>query len=402
MPQKLLVLRNCGIIDPQDIASYLARGGFEALRRVQSGLTPAQVIDEVKRSGLRGRGGGGFPTGLKWEEAARSPGLTKYVVCNAAEGEVGAFKDRYILEKDPFTLMEGMAIAAYAVGAAKAYLYLRAEYAHLVPALVGAVAQVSERGFFGIVGDGFGVEVRVGSGGYVCGEETALMESLEGRRGEPRMRPPYPPSEGLLGSPTVINNVETLMNVPWILSNGADAFCRLGTAQSRGTKVFSVSGDVERPGVYELEMGSSLSELVCGIAGARDVKSVQVGGASGRLVPGDRLDAPLSYEGLCGAGPVIVFDSTRDMVDIMYRTMEFFAEESCGKCTPCREGTQAMMETLGRITAGRGERRDLKALEQLSATMMLTSSCGLGQAAPVPVLDSLRYFRHEYEARLVQ
>lgn len=400
MGQLLLVLRNCGVIDPQDVESYEARGGFDALRRVQSGMTPAQVVDEVKRSGLRGRGGGGFPTGLKWEQTAQSPGKRKYVICNASEGEVGAFKDIYILEKDPFSLIEGMTIAAYAVGAEKAYLYLRAEYSHVVPFLLEAIAQVKEKGFLAAGSHRFEIELRMSSGGYVCGEETALMESLEGLRGEPRARPPFPPSEGLLGWPTVINNVETLMNIPWIVANGADELSRLGTLQSRGTKVFSVCGDVQRPGVYELEMGSRLTELVCDIAVARDVKFVQVGGASGRIVPGNGMEVALSYETVLGAGPVIVFDGSRDVVDIMCRTMEFFAEESCGKCSPCREGTQAMAETLGRIAVGKGQRKDLEALQDLSDAIMLTSACGLGQAAPCPVLDSLRYFRHEYEAHI--
>jgi NADH-quinone oxidoreductase subunit F len=396
----LLVLRNCGLIDPHDVDSYLARGGFEALRRVQSGMTPAQVINEVKRSGLRGWGGGGFPAGLKWEQTAQSPGEKKYIICNASEGEVGAFKDRYILERDPFSLIEGMVIAGYAVGAGKAYIYLRSEYAFLEPLLMDAIAQVKQKGLLGLGGHPFEIELRVGTGGYVCGEETAMMESLEGWRGEPRVRPPFPPSQGLLGLPTLINNVETLMNIPWIITNGADAFCGMGTRESKGTKVFSVCGDVERPGVYELEMGSSLRELVEDLALARDVKMVQVGGASGRIVPADKMDVVLSYETVLGPGPVIVFDSSRDVVDMMWRTMEFFAEESCGKCAPCREGTQAMMETLARIADGKGVRRDLKSLEELSRAMMLTSSCGLGQAAPFPIVDSLRYFSHEYEAHI--
>ena len=400
MPQKLVVLRNCGVIDPQDVDSYLARGGFEALRRVQSGMTPAEVVEEVKRSGLRGRGGGGFPTGLKWGQTAQSSGERKYIICNASEGEVGAFKDRYILERDPFTLIEGMAIAGYAVGASKAYIYLRSEYAYLVALLMSAVAQVKQKGLLGIAGHPFEIELRPGTGGYVCGEETAMMESLEGRRGEPRVRPPFPPSQGLLGLPTLINNVETLMNIPWIVVNGGDGFSEMGTPESQGTKVFSVSGDVKRPGVYELEMGSSLRELVEELAGASDVKMVQVGGASGRIVPADKLDLSLSYETVLGPGPVTVFDRSRDVVDIMCRTMEFFAEESCGKCAPCREGTQAMVETLARITDGKGVRKDLKALEELSSAMMLTSSCGLGQAAPFSIVDSLRYFSHEYEAHI--
>ena len=400
MPQKLVVLRNCGVIDPQDVDSYLARGGFEALRRVQSGMTPAEVVEEVKRSGLRGRGGGGFPTGLKWGQTAQSSGERKYIICNASEGEVGAFKDRYILERDPFTLIEGMAMAGYAVGASKAYIYLRSEYAYLVALLMSAVAQVKQKGLLGVAGHPFEIELRLGTGGYVCGEETAMMESLEGRRGEPRVRPPFPPSQGLLGFPTLINNVETLMNIPWIVVNGGDGFSEMGTPESQGTKVFSVSGDVKRPGVYELEMGSSLRELVEELAGASDVKMVQVGGASGRIVPADKLDLSLSYETVLGPGPVTVFDRSRDVVDIMCRTMEFFAEESCGKCAPCREGTQAMVETLARITDGKGVRKDLKALEELSSAMMLTSSCGLGQAAPFSIVDSLRYFSHEYEAHI--
>ncbi len=400
MPQKLVVLRNCGVIDPQDVDSYLARGGFEALRRVQSGMTPAEVVEEVKRSGLRGRGGGGFPTGLKWGQTAQSPGERKYIICNASEGEVGAFKDRYVLERDPFTLIEGMAMAGYAVGASKAYIYLRSEYAYLVALLMSAVAQVKQKGLLGVAGHPFEIELRLGTGGYVCGEETAMMESLEGRRGEPRVRPPFPPSQGLLGLPTLINNVETLMNIPWIVVNGGDGFSEMGTPESQGTKVFSVSGDVGRPGVYELEMGSSLRELVEELAGASDVKMVQVGGASGRIVPADKLDLSLSYETVLGPGPVTVFDRSRDVVDIMCRTMEFFAEESCGKCAPCREGTQAMVETLARIADGKGVRKDLKALEELSSAMMLTSSCGLGQAAPFSIVDSLRYFSHEYEAHI--
>jgi NADH:ubiquinone oxidoreductase subunit F (NADH-binding) len=400
LPQKLVVLRNCGVIDPHDVDSYLARGGFEALRRGQSGMTPAEVVEEVTRPGLRGRGGGGFPTGLKWDQTVQSPGEKKYVICNASEGEVGAFKDRYILERDPFTLIEGMAIAGYVVGASRGFIYLRSEYAYLMALLINAIAQVKQKGLLGIGGHPFEIELRLGTGGYVCGEETAMMESLEGRRGEPRFRPPFPPSQGLLGLPTLINNVETLMNIPWIITNGADRLCEMGTPESQGTKVFSVSGDVERPGVYELEMGRSLRELVEELALARDVKMVQVGGASGRIVPADKMDVLLSYETVLGPGPVIVFDRNRDVVDIMCRTMEFFAEESCGKCTPCREGTQAMMETLARIADGKGVRKDLKALEELSSAMMLTSSCGLGQAAPFPIVDSLRYFSHEYEAHI--
>ena len=388
--QDLLVLRNCGVIDPGDLDSYVARGGFEAWRRVQSGMTPAEVIDEVKRSGLRGRGGGGFPAGLKWEQTAGGPGGTRYVIGNASEGEVGAFKDRYMLENDPWSFIEGLAIAAYAVGAATAFINLRGEYGHLASPLAGAIAQVKD----------VHIVLRRGTGGYVCGEETAMMETLEGRRGEPRLRPPFPPERGLLGRPTLINNVETLMNIPWILSHGADRFRGLGTDRSPGTKVFSVSGDVARPGVYEMEMGRPLSDLV-EMAGAVDVKMVQVGGASGRVVPAAGMDVPLSYETVLGAGPVMVFDRSRDVVDIMRKNMDFFVSESCGSCAPCREGTQAMAETLTRIAAGAGLQRDLQLLEDVAGVMILTSSCGLGQAAPFAVVDSLRHFRTEYEGHLL-
>lgn len=398
-PQDLLVLRNCGLIDPRDADSYAARGGFEALRRVGRGLTPSQVIDEVKRSGLRGRGGGGFPAGLKWEQTAAAAGGDRYVIGNASEGELGAFKDRHLLQNDPFSFLEGLAIAAYAVGAATALVHLRAEYGDLLPALAGALAQVKARGWLDLPGRPLEVVLRRGAGGYVCGEETALMEALEGRRGEPRARPPFPPSRGLFGRPTLINNVETLMNIPWIMVHGAERFCRRGTPASRGTKVFSVSGDVARPGVYELEMGRPLRDLM-DLAGAGDVKMVQVGGAPGRIVPAAGMDVPLSYESVLGAGPVMVFDRSRDVVDIMWRAMDFLAAESCGKCTPCREGAQAMAETLARIAAGAGVRRDLEALEELSGAMMLASACGQGQSAPLPIVDSLRLFRGEYEAHL--
>ncbi len=401
--QDLLVLRNCGVIDPGDLDSYVARGGFEAWRRVQSGMTPAQVIDEVKRSGLRGRGGGGFPAGLKWEQTAGGPGGTRYVIGNASEGEVGAFKDRYMLENDPWSFIEGLAIAAYAVGASTAFINLRGEYGHLASPLDSAVARVRDKGWLDLGGraaERIDIVLRRGTGGYVCGEETAMMETLEGRRGEPRFRPPFPPERGLLGRPTLINNVETLMNIPWILSQGADRFRGMGTDRSPGTKVFSVSGDVARPGVYEVEMGRPLSDLV-EMAGAAEVKMVQVGGASGRIVPAAGMDVPLSYETVLGAGPVMVFDRSRDVVDIMRKTMDFFVSESCGSCAPCREGTQAMAETLARIAAGAGLRKDLQLLEDVAGVMILTSACGLGQAAPFAVVDSLRHFRTEYEGHLL-
>ena len=396
MPEKRIVLKNCGLIDPKDINTYLAQEGFKALAKARNEMTPEQVIAEIKGSGLRGRGGAGFPAGLKWELAAKAPGDEKYVICNADEGEVGTFKDRYILERDPFSLIEAIAIAGYAIGAQKGYIYLRAEYRHVLNLLQNAIAQAQERGFF----DGFRIEIREGAGSYVCGEETALMDSIEGKRGEARFRPPFPPAQGLWGKPTIINNIETLINIPQIILNGAQWFNHIGTEQSKGTKVFSVSGDVERPGVYELIMGSSLKELVEGLALARDVKLVQVGGAAGRVLPYDRIDTPLAFETVLGAGAIIVFDESRDVIDIVFRTMEFFVEECCGKCTPCRLGTEAMIEILTKFLHGRGAERDLAILEDLSRMMQFTSLCGLGQAAPNAVVDTLQYFRDSYEAEI--
>jgi NADH-quinone oxidoreductase subunit F len=398
MPENRIVLKNCGLIDPGKISTYLDADGFKAWQKVSDGMSPEQVIGEVKASGLRGRGGAGFPCGLKWELARGAAGDEKYVICNADEGEVGTFKDRYILENDPFTLIEGIAIAAYAVGAGQAYIYLRAEYHHLLDLLTQAIAQAEEGGYLRDVD----IEIREGAGAYICGEESALMESIEGKRGEVRYRPPFPPTKGLREMPTTINNVETLMNIPRIILNGADWFSRIGTERSKGTKVFSVSGDVEKPGVYELALGSQLRELVMDLAGAEKVKAIQIGGATGRLIPGDMMDTSLSFETILGAGAVTVFDESRDIVDVVYRTLKFLAEESCGKCTPCREGTEVMVGILGKFNEGEGERKDIKLLEELSDVMALSSLCGLGQAAPVPVMDSLQYFRDEYEERIKQ
>lgn len=399
MSEESIVLRNCGLIDPQDIETYLARDGFEALEKAMD-MPPGQVVEEVRRSGLRGRGGAGFPTGVKWELCASAPEEPKFVICNADEGEVGTFKDRYILEHDPFTLIEGIAIAAYAIGAGKAFIYLRAEYHHLLEPLRGAIASARERGLLRLPGNpDFDIEVWEGAGSYVCGEETALMESMEGKRGEARYRPPFPPTQGLWGKPTIINNVETLMNIPSIVLHGADWFSGMGTERSKGTKVFSVSGDVARPGVFELVMGSPLRELM-ELAHASDIKMVQVGGAAGRILPGEGVDTPLSFETVLGAGAVTVFNASRDTISVVLRNAEFFTEECCGKCTPCREGTLAMVEILTRLKEGRGTEEDLEALEELGRVMMLTSLCGLGQAAPNSVLDTLEHFREEYEARM--
>lgn len=394
MPEKI-VLRHCEIIDPGDIATYVARGGFQALSKARR-MGFEWVISEVKASNLRGRGGAGFPCGLKWELAQRASGDEKYLICNADEGEVGTFKDRYIIEHDPFSLIEGMAIAAYAVGAKKAYLYLRGEYRYLLRGLQEAIDQATAKGLIDLP-----IEIREGAGAYICGEESALMNSIEGRRGEVRFRPPFPPTSGLFGRPTIINNVETLMNIVPIIEKSASWFASIGTPKSAGTKVFSVSGDVERPGVYELVMGTRLSELL-DLAGAKEVKMVQVGGATGGVVPSSMTLTPLSYETVLGSGAVLVFNATRDVIDFVCRTMVFLNEESCGECTPCREGTEVMVEIFERLTRGEGVPEDVKALEDLSGLMMASSLCGLGQAAPVPVLDTLKYFRNDYENRIQQ
>jgi len=396
MPEKQIVLRNCGIIDPKRIATYLERDGFKALKKAKDEITPDGVIAEIKASGLRGRGGAGFPCGLKWELARKSPGDRKYVICNADEGEVGTFKDRYILERDPFTLVEAMAIAGYAIGSNKGYIYLRGEYHYLIDLLTNAINQTKELGFL----QHFDIDIYEGAGAYVCGEESALMDSIEGKRGEVRYRPPFPPTKGLWEEPTIINNVETLMNIPQIILNGAQWFSQLGTERSKGTKVFSVAGDVKRPGVYELVLGSHLRELVEGLALAERIKMVQIGGATGRVIPYEMIDTPLAFETILGAGAITVFGEDRDIIDTIYRTMEFLAEESCGKCTPCREGTEVMLEILGRFSRGEGAEKDIKILQELSSVMMLASLCGLGQAAPNPVMDSLQYFRSAYNNRM--
>jgi len=396
VPQERVVLKNCGVIDPRRIETCLEKDGFKALAKVRNEMTPEDVTNEIKASGLRGRGGAGFPCGIKWEGARTAPGDEKYVICNADEGEVGTFKDRYILERDPFTLLEAMAIAGYTIGAKTGYIYLRAEYHHLFDLLQDALNQARRSGFL----DNFSIEIREGAGAYICGEESALMDSIEGKRGEARYRPPFPTTSGLWGKPTIINNVETLMNIPPIMLNGADWFSQMGTERSKGTKVFSVSGDVAKPGVYELVLGSPLRELVEDLALAKSIKMVQIGGATGRILPYQMVDTPLAFETVLGAGAVIVFDESRDVVDIVYRTMEFLAEESCGKCTPCRQGTEVMVEILERFYHGEGLKKEIKDLEDLSNVMMLSSLCGLGQAAPNAVIDSLQYFRDAYERRV--
>lgn len=388
--------RYCGEVDPRDLKSSQSLGGFAALAKARDTLGPEGVIAEVKTSGLRGRGGAGFPCGVKWELARQAPGEQKYLICNADEGEMGTFKDRYLIEHDPFTLVEGVAIAALAVGAGRAFIYLRDEYHRLLPLLAGAVDQAKTAGLLA----GLDLEIVEGAGAYVCGEETALMNSIEGRRGEARFRPPFPPQSGLWAGPTIINNVETLMNLPAIIGQGGQWYAGLGTDQSKGSKVFSVSGDVARPGVYELVMGSTLRELVMDLAGAAEVQMVQVGGAPGRIVPGSGLDTPLGYETMLGSGAVVVLDNSRDVIELLRGDLEFLAEESCGKCAPCREGTQVMIEILDRLAVGDGEPGDLQVLRDLAAVMSDAALCGLGQGAPVPVLDALTHFRPRFDNRI--
>ena len=369
-----------------------------ALKKVKKEMTPEKIIEEVMASELLGRGGAGFPCGLKWKLARGNPGNEKFLICNADEGEVGTFKDRFILEHDPFALIEAIAIAGFAIGTKKAYLYLRAEYHSLSQLLLHTIHQAKRKGYL----EHLEIDLREGAGAYMCGEESGLMNSIEGMRGEARYKPPFPPSKGLWGRPTVINNVETLMNIPPIILNGSQWFKKMGTERSKGTKVFSVSGDVEKPGVYEMELGSKLAELVMELASAKKVKMVQVGGATGRIIPQPLIETTLSYETVLGSGAITVFDESRDVIDVMYRNMEFLADESCGKCTPCREGTEAMVEILERLTKGEGVKEDIEAIKDLSHVMMLSSLCGLGQAASVPVLDTLNHFRKEYENRIEQ
>lgn len=396
--EKRIVLKNCGRIDSRSIRSFIRNDGYAALEKARKQMTPAQVIEEVTASGLRGRGGAGFPCGLKWRLAREQSADEKFLICNADEGDVGAFKDRYILENDPFSLIEAIALAAWAIGAHKAFIYLRAEYHFLSGLLLHAVREARRNGYLNSVD----IELFEGAGSYMCGEESALLNSIEGLRGEARCKPPFPNERGLWGMPTVVQNVETLMNIPAIVLNGSGWFRKMGTEHSKGTKVFSVSGDVDKPGVYELELGSRLSTLVAGMASARDVKMVQVGGACGRMLPAGRMDIPLSYETVLGSGAVTVFNRTRDVIDVVLQNMEFVAEESCGRCTPCRDGSEAMLEILERLAKGQGVSEDMEALEDLARVMSLSSLCGLGQTAAIPLLDTLNFFRKDYESRIEQ
>ena len=413
--QMRIALANCGRINPESIHEYIAVGGYEALGKALTEMTPEEVIEEVKKSGLRGRGGAGFPTGLKWELTRREKSDKKYLVCNADEGDPGAFMDRSLLEGDPHRIIEGMAIAAYAIGADEGYIYVRAEYPLAIHRLEIALEQAAEFGLLGenILGSGFNFNlyIKKGAGAFVCGEETALMASIEGRRGMPKPKPPFPSVSGLWGKPTNINNVETLANVPYIINKGAEVFSSIGTEKSKGTKVFALTGKINNTGLVEVPMGITLREIIYDIGGGirdgKELKAVQTGGPSGGCIPADLLDLPIDYESLTevgammGSGGMVVMDDSTCMVDVARFFLSFTQSESCGKCTPCREGTKRMLEILDRICAGEGREGDLELLEELGEHIKETSLCQLGGSAPNPVLSTLKYFRAEYEAHIM-
>jgi NADH:ubiquinone oxidoreductase subunit F (NADH-binding)/(2Fe-2S) ferredoxin/NAD-dependent dihydropyrimidine dehydrogenase PreA subunit len=412
--QRLITLRNRGLIDPEKIDEYIARDGYSALAQALSEMTPEQIIDEAKESGLRGRGGAGFPTGMKWEICRGAAGDTKHVICNADEGDPGAFMDRSIIESDPHSVLEGMTIAARAIGASQGHVYIRFEYPLARERLVKAIDQAREYGLLGenILGTGFSFDVSIveGAGAFVCGEETALLSSIEGRRGMPRPRPPYPAFKGLWGCPTLINNVETFANVPWIIRSGAKEFASIGTALSKGTKTFALTGKVNNIGLVEVPMGITLREIIFDIGGGirdgRTFKAAQTGGPSGGCIPASHLDTPIDYKSLqelgsiMGSGGLVVVDDTTCMVKFAKFFMEFCAEESCGKCPPCRIGNRVMVELLERITEGEGQPEDIERLESLGEHIQRTSLCGLGQTAPNPTLSTIRHFREEYDAHV--
>jgi len=408
--QLKIVLSNCGKIDPENIEEYIAVGGYEALAKVLIEMTPEQVIDEMIKSGLRGRGGAGFPTGLKWKATREAPGDEKFVVCNGDEGDPGAFMDRAILEGDPHSVIEGMAIAAYAIGAKQGYVYVRAEYPLAIKRLEKAIQQARKYGLLGNnifeTSFSFDIEIRIGAGAFVCGEETALIASIEGKRGQPRPKPPFPAQKGLWGKPTLINNVETFANVRHIILNGSSWFASIGTENSKGTKVFALSGKVNNTGLVEVPMGVTIRELVFDIGGGipdgKKFKAVQIGGPSGGCVPAEYIDTPIDYESLkklgtiMGSGGVIVLDEDTCMVNLAKFFLDFTVDESCGQCVPCRIGLKHLYDILDRITKGKGKMEDLETLEKLGEEIKRTSLCGLGQSAPNPVLSTLRYFRDEY------
>ena len=413
--QHRIALRNCGVINPEIIDEYIAMDGYAALGKALTEMTPQQVIDVIKDSGLRGRGGGGFPTGVKWSLAAANQADQKYVCCNADEGDPGAFMDRSLLEGDPHAIIEAMAIAGYAIGATQGYIYIRAEYPIAVKRLQIAIDQAREYGLLGtdIFGTGFDfdLDIRLGAGAFVCGEETALMTSIEGHRGEPRPRPPFPAQKGLFGKPTILNNVETYANIPQIILKGSDWFKAMGTEKSKGTKVFALGGKIHNTGLVEVPMGTTLREIVeeigGGIPNGKKFKAAQTGGPSGGCIPAEHFDVPIDYDNLIGigsmmgSGGLIVMDEDTCMVDIAKFFLEFTVDESCGKCTPCRIGTKRLYEMLDKITRGEGTLEDLDKMEELCYHIKSNSLCGLGQTAPNPVLSTLKYFREEYEAHVV-
>ena len=413
--QHRVALRNCGVINPESIDEYIGTDGYQALGKVLTEMKPQEVIDTILASGLRGRGGAGFPTGRKWQFAADQPAGKKYVVCNADEGDPGAFMDRSVLEGDPHAVIEAMAIAGYAIGADEGYIYVRAEYPIAVQRLTIAINQAREYGLLGkdIFGTGFNFDItlRLGAGAFVCGEETALLASIEGKRGEPHPRPPFPAVKGLFGKPTIINNVETLANIAQIINKGADWFASMGTEKSKGTKVFALGGKITNTGLVEIPMGTTLREIIedigGGIPNGKKFKAAQTGGPSGGCIPASLIDTPIDYDNLLaigsmmGSGGLIVMDEDNCMVDIAKFFLEFTVDESCGKCVPCRTGTRRLLEILEKITSGNGEMEDLDKLEELCNYIKSTSLCGLGQTAPNPVVSTLRYFRDEYIAHIV-
>ena len=414
--QMRIALRNCGVINPENIDEYIAQDGYAALGKVLTEMTPQEVIDLVLASGLRGRGGAGFPTGRKWQFAANNKAEQKYACCNADEGDPGAFMDRSVLEGDPHSVLEAMAIAGYAIGANQGYIYIRAEYPIAVKRLQIAIDQAREYGLLGknIFDSGFDfdIDIRLGAGAFVCGEETALMTSIEGKRGEPRVRPPFPAVKGLFGVPTVLSNVETYANIPQIILKGADWFRSIGTEKSPGTKVFALGGKITNTGLVEVPMGTTLREVVeeigGGVPGGHTFKAAQTGGPSGGCIPAKLIDTPIDYDNLIaigsmmGSGGLIVMDETTCMVDIAKFFLEFTVDESCGKCTPCRVGTKRLLEILNKITSGNGTLEDIDKMEELCYYIKENSLCGLGQTAPNPVLSTLKYYRDEYEAHVVE
>ncbi len=407
--QRRLVLKNCGITDPSNINDYLASGGYRGLEKALS-MQQKDVIEEIKSSRLRGRGGGGFPTGLKWEYGHQVKGKKKYIICNADEGDPGAFMDRSIMEGDPHLVLEGMLIAGYAVGASMGFIYVRAEYPLAVKRVTGAIKEAEKAGYLGdnILGKefNFNIQVNQGAGAFVCGEETALIESIQGNKGFPRPRPPYPATKGLWDRPTVVNNVETLANIPVILKMGAKSFAELGSKESKGTKIFAITGKINNTGLVEVPMGITLREIIFDIGGGiregKDFKAVQIGGPSGGCLRDEHLELPIDYDSLIevgammGSGGLVVMDEDSCMVELARFFLSFTRMESCGKCTPCREGTTRLLEILNRIVKGDGEVEDLNILENLGRTIINTSLCGLGQSAPNPVLSTLRFFENEY------